>query len=80
MTARELADHNPCFPRDYVARLRKDVKPTIIGGNILIGMCDIFPEPAQMFLCPREETLDFFELIQRAASLSSEVSARAGYA
>jgi hypothetical protein len=34
-------------------------------------MNDFSPEPFQVFLCPREECLDFLELIQHAALIGA---------
>jgi hypothetical protein len=71
VAARELASHDSNFAREDVARLRKDIDATIVGEDIRIGMNDMFPEPVHVFVCPMEETLDFFELIQGAASFAS---------
>jgi hypothetical protein len=49
---RELADDNSDSCSENISRLRNDIKPLLIGGEIRIGVNNILPEPFQVFLCP----------------------------
>lgn len=73
----ELANDNTNFSRENIASFGKEAEALLVGEQIRVRVDNVLPEPAQMFLCPREEGLDFLELIQHAAAslVSTGVSA-----
>jgi hypothetical protein len=67
----ELAHDDHELRDKYIAGSFNKIKPFIAGEEIRIGQYDSFPQPVQVFVCPREESLDFLELVHRAASFAS---------
>jgi hypothetical protein len=72
---RKFANDNTDFSAKNIARFRKEDIPLLVGGEIRIGVNDVLLEPFQVFLCPREESFDFLELIEHAAFLASSEQA-----